>query len=222
MQYPILQAANEFQQTVSVDMTDDNPMPRVTQSEKLPNYAFVSSDTKWKVNLTSTFLSLSTIQYCSWEDFYKKLKLLMEEFHKIYSPPFYERVGLRYIDAFTRSKLNLKDADWSELLHPFALGFLSNSDIKNDIKSFACSTEFDAGDGAFARINTGLGYVNSENTQMPLPEQELSLIVDSDIFVFRVNKDMLLPKLEYIHKVSTNIIRSVITEKLHKAMEPEK
>ena len=222
-QYPSLQTANEFQQQVSFDMTDDNPRPRIMQPEKRPNYAFFSADTKWKVNLTSNFLSLSTIQYCSWEDFSERLKLLIEVFQEIYSRPFsaYERVGLRYIDGFTRSRMGLNNIDWNELLQPHALGFLSNPDIKNDVKSFACTTEFDAGNNSFARINTSLGYINTGNVQVPLPGQELSLILDSDIFAFKVNKDALFSTLEYIHKISTNIIRSVITAKLHKAMEPE-
>jgi len=223
-QYPILQTTDEFQQQVSFDVTDDNPIPRITQSEKRPNYAFFSSDKKWKVNLTSNFLSLSTTQYCSWEDFSKRLESLIGVFQEIYSPPFseYERVGLRYIDGFTRSRMDLNNIDWNELLQPYALGFLSNPDIKDDVKSFVCTTELDAGNNSFARINTSLGFINTGNVQVPLPGQELSLILDSDIFAFKVNKDSLFSRLEYIHKVSTNIMRSVITDKLHVAMEPEK
>jgi len=176
------------------------------------------------VNLTSNFLSLSTTQYSSWEDFSKKLESLIGVFQEIYSPPFseYERVGLRYIDGFTRSKMDLKNIDWNELLQPYVLGFLSNPDIKDDVKSFVCTTELDAGNNSFVRINTSLGFINTGNVQVPLPGQELSLILDIDIFAFKVNKDSLFSRLEYIHKVSTNIIRSVITDKLHAAMEPEK
>jgi uncharacterized protein (TIGR04255 family) len=220
-QFPILQMANEYQQQMSVDMTDDNPVPRITQTEKRPNYAFASDDTKWKANLTSTFLSLSTLHYCSWEDFHEKLTLLIGVFQEIYPSPFYERVGLRYIDAFTRSKLNLAGTDWNGLIQPFVLGLLSNPDIKDDIRSFACATEFDAGDSVFARVNTSLGYINSGDIQAQLPGRELSFIVDSDIFIFRVNRDELSARFESLHKVSTNIIRSVITDTLHNAMEPE-
>jgi uncharacterized protein (TIGR04255 family) len=221
-QYPILQTANEFKQQLSIDITDDNPIPRFAQ-EKWPNYAFVSADENWKVNLTSTFISLSTVQYCSWEEFYEKLKSLIVAFLKIYSPPFheYERVGLRYINAFTRSKLDLTSFDWKDLIHPSAIGFLSSPDTKDDIKSFNSSTELDVGNKSFARINTGLGYVNLTNALVPLPEQELSLVVDSDIFSFKVNRDALCPQLEYIYKISENIIQSIITDKMHQAMEPE-
>jgi uncharacterized protein (TIGR04255 family) len=220
--FPILQTANEYQQQVSMNMTDDNPIPHITQTEKRPNYAFVSGDTKWKVNLTSTFLSLSTLQYCSWEEFYEKLTFVIDVFQELYPSPFYERVGLRYIDAFTRSKLNLHDGtDWKDLIHPFALGFLSNPDIKDDIKFFKCSTEFDTGNNVFARVNTSLGFINTGDIQVQLPGQELSFIVDSDIFTFRVNREELSSRFESLHKVSTNIMRSVITETLHTAMEPE-
>jgi uncharacterized protein (TIGR04255 family) len=223
-QYPILQTANELQQQFSINITDDNPVPHITQSERRPNYAFMSTDKNWKLSLTSNFLSLSTVKYSSWEDFNEKLIPIISIFKEVYSPSFneYERVGLRYIDGFTRSKLGLVGKDWSELLHPFALGFLSHSGIKNDIKSFSCTTEIDAGNQVFARITTALGYVNSGNIQIPLPEQELSLIVDSDIFAFRVNNDTLFSKLDYAHKISTNIIQSIITDTLQYAMGPEK
>lgn len=219
-QFPILQTANEYQQQVSINVTDDNPIPRITQNEKRLNYAFVSADTKWKVNLTSNFLSLSTMQYYSWEEFHEKLTMLMGVFQEIYSPLFYERIGLRYVDAFTRSKLNLT-CNWKDLIHPFALGFLSNSDIEDDIESFNCSTEFDAGSNVFARVVTSLGYVNSDDVQAQLPERELSFIIDSDIFAFKVQNVELSSRFEYLHKISTNIIRSVITDTLHNAMEPE-
>ncbi|MDR3238226.1 MAG: TIGR04255 family protein [Spirochaetia bacterium] len=220
-QFPILQTANEYQQQVSVDMTNDNPIPHITQIEKRPNYAFVSDDEKWKVNLTSTFLSFSTIHYSSWEEFYKKIASLIEIFQGIYPTPFYERVGIRYIDAFTRSKLNLDNIGWQELIQLSALGFLSNDNIKDNIKSFTSSTEFDAGNNLFARINTSLGYVNFGDIQAQLPERELSFIVDSDIFAFKMKKEELTSRFENLHKVSTNIMRSVITDTLHNAMEPE-
>jgi uncharacterized protein (TIGR04255 family) len=222
-QYPNLQTANEFQQQLSVDMTDDNPIPRFAQEKRL-NYAFVSADAQWKVNLASTFFSLSTRQYCLWEKFYEKLTSLIEVFHKVYplAPSEYERVGLRYINAISRSKLGLTDCDWKDLIHPSAIGLLSNSDIKKDITSFNSSTEFKVDNESFARISTGLGFTNSANTQVPMSGQELSLIIDNDIFTFKVNRDMLCSRLEYIHKISTNIIQSVITDKLRQAMEPEK
>ncbi|GAB6393328.1 MAG: TIGR04255 family protein [Treponematales bacterium] len=221
-QFPILQATNEYQQQFSVDMTDDNPMPRVTQSDKRPNYAFVSSDAFWKVNLTSTFLSLSTIKYSSWEDFYGKLTSVIDVFQEIYPSPFYERLGLRYIDAFTRSKLNLVGTDWNELINPFALGFLSNPDIKDSIKSLNCLAEFEAEQNIYARVNTSLGYIDSNNGGVQIPGKELSFIVDSDIFSFNVKKENSVSLFESLHKVSTNIIRSVITDTLHNVLEPEK
>jgi uncharacterized protein (TIGR04255 family) len=217
--FPIPQTTNEIQQQLSVDMTDDaNPIPKFTQIEKKPNYAFISEDGKWRVNLTSTFLSLSTLEYTSWEDFNEKLNRVLGIFLSIYSPVFYERVGIRYVDSFTRSKFGVQAVDWQELIEPVALGFLGSQDIKNDIKVCNSVTEFNVGNDTFARISTNLGYVNKPDEKST---PELSFILDTDIFAFKTKKEELESKLNYIHGISTKIIRSVIKDRLHEAMEPE-
>jgi len=108
--YPLYQVAVEQQQQFSVDMgaPETPPTPKILQSEAINNYTFSSFDEKWHINLTSTFLALSTTRYERWESFTENLKVPLSALIDIYKPAFFERVGLRYVDAFTRSKLNLR------------------------------------------------------------------------------------------------------------------
>jgi len=186
------------------------------------NYRFSSSDGKWHVNLTSTFLALSTTSYERWESFLEYLKEPLSALLEIYNPPFYERIGLRYIDAFKRSELNLVDVDWAELIQPFALGFMSNSSISKEIKNQNTFVELDIGNGAIVQINIAKGFMENIVRGYPVLDDEESFIVDSDMFVMRKQINELDNSLNILHDYAAKLIRSIITEKLHNTMEPSK
>ena len=218
--YPIYNVAVEQQQQLIVEPSID-PLPKFIQNEQRNNYSFSSEDYIWRINLTSTFLSLSTLQYERWEDFRSHLQEPLQALIEIYYPAFFERVGLRYVDAFRRSKLNIgAETPWTELISQFALGFLSNNDIAADVKGYSATSEIDLGKNALARIITSTGFVgNMVNPQ----NGELSFIVDSDLFFnSKKNLNELDISLEYLHEHANRLIRSIITDKLHNAMEPEK
>ena len=67
------------------------------------NYAFISADNLTKINLTPSFIAISTMAYTQWEEFKKHIEFVIPIFEAEYHPSFYIRVGLRYVDAITRS-----------------------------------------------------------------------------------------------------------------------
>jgi uncharacterized protein (TIGR04255 family) len=221
--YPIYNVTTNWQQELSIEpinIHDAPPLPRVTQAENIKNYWFFSADNNWYVHLTVSSLALSTSKYIRWENFLEKLNELLEALVEIYKPAFYERIGLRYVDAFSRSTLNIdQKTPWGELINPFVLGFLSNNDIYDDIKGYSATYEIDLGNNAMARIITSIGFVGSAMYQQ---NSELSFIVDSDLF-FHSKKDLdeIDISLNSLHKHANRIIRSIITERLHQAMEPQ-
>ena len=66
------------------------------------DYHFVSEDGRWKLNLTQNFIALSTLSYQRWEDFAARLDQPLAQFIQIYQPAFFERIGLRYVNAISR------------------------------------------------------------------------------------------------------------------------
>ena len=60
------------------------------------NYSFISIDETYKVNLTSTFIAISTRKYTQWEEFSVKVEQVVKAFQEVYEVPFYTRIGLRY------------------------------------------------------------------------------------------------------------------------------
>ena len=221
--FPLYDVAIEQQQQFSLDSLNASllPIPIMSQSESIKNYRFSSADGKWHINLTSTFLAITTSDYTRWEDFRGKLEKPLNALLEIYKPAFYERIGLRYVDAFRRTALGLNGVDWSELINPMALGFLSYEPTKQDVKSYNSITELDIGNGALAQVKSILGLIGSIENGFPQNDAELSFIVDSDMFFMRKNIDELDSSLDYLHRTSTKLIRSLITEKLHHAMEPK-
>jgi uncharacterized protein (TIGR04255 family) len=220
-QYPIYNVTFENLQQLSFEHNQDNSLFNTSQSDKFKNYLFSSDDGVWTISLTSTFLSLTTTNYSKWEDFIFRLREISAALIEIYKPVFFERVGLRYVDVFCPSLLGLKDAAWDELIQPFALGFLSCNDVKNDVTGYSGISELNLDNNASARIVTALGYVENLETPTQIANSELSFIVDSDLFCGKKYINEFENALEDLHRHSTKIIRAIITDKLHNAMEPE-
>ena len=97
-------------------------VPKVEQQPAVINYSFLSADNRWKINLTKDFISLSTLQYTNWEDFARHLDKLLAAFIELYKPAYFQRVGLRYVNIFSRSKLGLEGSKWAELISPAYVG----------------------------------------------------------------------------------------------------
>ena len=222
-EYPLFDVLTEQQQRVEINAAigDSIAVPRIIQADKTKNYKFSSADGIWKVNLTSTFLALSTSQYSSWEDFRSRLDLPLNALIDIYQPAFYERIGIRYVDAFQKSRLHLDDTPWNELIEPPALGLLSNPAVMNDVRGYSSVSEINIGDDAIARINATLGVVGNPAQMIVAETPEISFIIDTDLFCGKRNLDGLDSALTHLHDTSYKLIRSLIKDKLHYSMEPE-
>ena len=176
------------------------------------NYQFTSEDRRNRVNLTPSFISLSTQEYTQWEDFRKEIQFVVKAFESVYKPAFYSRVGLRYEDVISRKKLNLEDRKWSDLIEPHILGIMSG-EYEDGIRSFSLVSEFDNGNQTITRARFELVQANND--------PEILFLIDCDYYALKkTEKDEMLGIAEKLHTNSTNFIRNAITEELHQAVEP--
>lgn len=194
--------------------------PKFVQNEQSAIYSFSSDDGVWQINLTSTYLALITTEYKRWEDFLSRLQEPLSALMEEYSPAFFERVGLRYVDAYSRSKLSIdSQMPWVDLFKPFILGFLSNNEIADEVKGYTATTELNIGKGAEVRVVTSTGFIGDEAFKQ---DPEVSFIVDSDFsFNMRKTQEELNDSLEYLHENASRLINNIITDNLYSAMEPE-
>lgn len=185
----------------------------------ITNYQFTSADGVWRVNLTSKFISLTCSSYTCWEDFAGKLDKPLAAFIKVYKPAYFERVGLRYLNFFSRFALGLEGVPFSELIAPCYLGPLAEADVAEGVAS-RCSVDVEMAirGGCRVKLHAGPGLVKQQGKE----DKEVKFIFDQDLYMpGQLQLNLAAGALQTLHAQADSLFRGAITEKLHEAMEPE-
>ena len=183
----------------------------------ITNYHFVSEDSRWKLNLTQNFIALSTLSYQRWEDFAARLDQALAQFIQIYQPAYFERIGLRYVNAVSRKALGLEGRLWDDLIQDQYLGILSQPDVE-ETEVAKCSLEVDTPlvGGCRMKLRTGPGLVGGGKT-----DKEVKFVLDGDFSAAGQLKAESVPeKLEQLHWYAVCFFRGAVTEELREAMGP--
>ncbi len=188
------------------------------KQEPVKNYAFSTLDGKTTLNLTDGFIALSTAEYDSWENFAALLDMVVAEFCRIYEPACFERVGLRYINAFSREELGMEGCRWNELLTPAFVGLLGDEETQDaDFSRCTQDVEFKARGGCGVKLHLGPGLVKRGGVQ----EKTARYVMDLDVFMQgQLPLRQLTGALQTVHLNADRIFREAITEETHKAMRP--
>lgn len=222
----------EFQEMIRnsfpvYNVVNETPPPRIIgapgnmQIDTPPatkNYHFVSLDKNWRINLTDSFLSLTSSQYTNWENFAKMLDIPLAAFIQIYKPACFERIGLRYLNFFSREKLGLAGTPYSDLFNTPYVGMMGDPDIPEEaIIRSNFDSEIALPGGCKLHIHTGPGRV----TQNGVQDKELKFILDQDIYMTgNIPVKYSAGSLQTLHSHAFSAFSDVITDTLHDAMEP--
>lgn len=193
------------------------PNPKVEQQSAVTNYNFISSDGAWKLNLTSNFIALSTLRYQRWEDFAHQLDKPLAEFIQLYQPAFFERIGLRYVNAISRKALGLEEFLWDDLIQSPYLGILGEPDVEErDVNKCAVDVESALAGDCRMKLHAGPGLLNGGKT-----DPEVKFILDGDFSAAgNLTADQVPGRLDDLHKYAVRIFHGAITTELHDAMGP--
>lgn len=194
--------------------------PRVEQPKPVTNYQFVTADGRFRINLTQDFISLSCARYTRWEEFARMMDKPLATFIKVYKPAFFERVGLRYLNAISRRDLDLEGTPWKELLKPSYLGLLCEEDVPEQAFT-RCTQDMEAAipGGCSMKLHVGPGMLKRGNDAS---DKETKLIFDLDVSMSgNVPVNMAAASMQTLHTQAGSIFRDAITDTLHNAMEPE-
>ena len=188
------------------------------RQEENNNYMFSTDDGMWRVNLTSKFISLSTSSYHNWEEFAAMLDKPLVAFIRTYRPACFDRVGLRYLNFISRSKLDLRDTPFQELIQPPYLGILGIENLaESAVNRCGMDAELAISGGCHLKLHAGPGKVSIGGNQ----DDEIKFILDLDLFMTtKVPVNYSAGALETLHSQSYSIFRSAITDTLHDAMHP--
>ena len=180
------------------------------------NYQFATDDGAWRVNLTSKFISLSTSRYRNWEEFAAMLDRPLAAFIQLYQPACFDRVGLRYLNFFSRKALDMEGTPFRELFQPAYLGILG----EEDVEEFAASrsgvdAELAIRGGARLKLHAGPGKVTIGGKT----DDEIKFILDLDLYMSaKVPVNLSTGALQTLHSQAFGIFRGAITDTLHDAM----
>ena len=192
--------------------------PKVEPQKPVPNHQFMTADGRYKINLTQGFISLSCVQYRCWEDFARMMDKPLATFIRLYQPAYFERVGLRYLNGFSRRKLDLEGTPWKELLQPQYLGCLAFEEVPEQAFS-RCSQDVEASipGGCRMKLHVGPGMIRRGGDTS---DQEVKLIFDLDVSMSgNVPVSLSAAAMQTVHTQAGSIFRGAITETLRDAME---
>lgn len=193
------------------------PNAKVEPQSPITNHSFISADGLWKINLTKDFIALSTLRYTNWEDFALRLDKPLAQFIQVYQPAFFQRVGLRYLNAISKKRLGLTDLLWDDLIRSPYLGILGEPDVdETKVGRSTLETELSLEDGARMKIHAGPGLING-GKQDPEPK----FILDGDFSrAGNLTADKVPDTLEVLHRYAERFFHGAILPELHEAMGP--
>ena len=192
---------------------------------EVTNHNFLTEDGSYKLNMTKNFISLSTMRYAGWEAFAGVLDEPLGHFINIYRPAYFERVGLRYVNGFSRSVLGLEGRRWNDLIQPQYLAVLDDDGVdENSVTKCAVDLELRLDERASLKIHAGPGTVKravrTPQGLQTVQEKETRFIFDQDLFVHgKVKLPEVTETLEALHGHADRIFSDAITDVLHDAME---
>lgn len=223
----------EFQEAIRGDypqysVRQEAPAPKLTgtpgnvsvqNQPATPNYQFASADGRWRVNLTSKFISLACAQYTSWEEFARQLDKPLAAFIRIYKPAWFERIGLRYMNFISRKDLGLEGEPFRELIAERYLGVLADEEVAESAAARSTvDCEMAIRGGCRVKLHAGPGIVKRGGKQ----DLEVKFIFDQDLFMpGKVEVQHSAGALQTLHAQADSIFRGAITQRLHDAMEPD-
>lgn len=209
-------------------LRQDIPAPKITgvpgqfSLENQPrtiNHQFSSADGSLRVNLTSKFISVSCANYTCWEDFADMLDKPLAAFIQMYRPAYFERIGLRYLNVFSRKALELEGMRFSDLIAPCYLGPLAEDDV-NETATARCTLDLEMAvrGGCRLKLHAGPGRIKKNCVDDP----ETKFIFDQDLFMpGQIPVNLSAGALQTLHSQAYGIFRGAITDTLHNAMEPQ-
>ena len=192
---------------------------QVQQQPPLTNYHFLSADGKWKINLTRDFIALSTLSYQGWEDFARHLDKPLASFIQLYRPAYFQRVGLRYINLFSRKRLDLEGTPWTELFNPAYTGPLDEPDVREeDFLNCNCDFQLKLDSSCVGKVHAGPGRIKNNVPGAP-QDPEVKFVFDMDLSMNgNTPCTLAAPAMETLHGHATRIFEGAMTETLRNAM----
>lgn len=200
------------------------------KEESLPDgktvhhHSFFTEDSSCKVSLTQDFIAFSTVKYRSWGEFAALLDEALAAFISEYRPAFFERIGIRYINAVSREALGLEECPWRDLISPEYLGPLADAGVEEgEFRKVSVDLERCLSDGDLCKIHAGPAVIerriHTPQGLRQIREQHPRFLFDLDLsHSTKLVLAEAAPTIDRLHGHADRIFSAAITEQLHEAM----
>ena len=141
-------------------------------------------------------------------------------FIQLYKPAYFQRVGLRYVNIFSRARLGLEGARWAELFSPAYTAPMQGAELPEDrFLNCACDLTLKLDSSCQAKVHAGPGVVKRNAPGVP-QDPEVKFIFDMDLSMTGNTPCTLAAgALETLHGHSTRLFEGAVTDRLRDAME---
>lgn len=143
-------------------------------------------------------------------------------FIRLYKPAYFQRVGLRYVNIFSRARLGLEGVRWAELFSPAYTAPMQEAELPEDrFLNCACDLTLKLDSSCQAKVHAGPGVVKRNAPGVP-QDPEVKFIFDMDLSMTGNTPCTLAAgALETLHGHSTRLFEGAVTDRLRHAMEAE-
>ena len=192
------------------------------KQQQVRNHSFITEDGAFKISLTKDFIALSTMRYPGWEGFARMLDEPLGQFIRVYQPAYFERIGLRFLNGFSRQALGLTGRRWNDLLQPQYLSILDDDAVnEDDVVKCAVDIERRLDPRCGLKLHAGPGKLSRTIRGKTVQEQETRFILDMDVYASgKTQLGAAAETLEQLHSHADRLFSDAITDVLHDAMEP--
>lgn len=166
------------------------------------------SERGWFVTLNTDSFAVECTRYVTWTAFNELLSAVINTVSSAYRPKLTQRVGLRFVDRFSRAESALP-TQWIGWLDPAVLGFGAHPTLGGATLVAQTSSELVV-EGLRANIRGSIATDNTPNGY--------SFVLDTDCFDDRVRRfetSDISAVVDRLHDLNLRLFQTVITDDLY-------
>lgn len=216
-QFSIDKTIGEFQSRIKNEypnsgQTAEPQIPMMSNTPSIMNYSFSSSDGAWTINVTNSFISLTSSRYTSWDEFGSRFSNILCDFHDCFGINHFTRIGLRFINAFRISRLVNPTEESPSFKDLFRMETLGASMLFGDgIQNYSSTVEA-CYKTQMVRSITGFIRFNDDG--------EKGFLIDNDMYTLdTTDYTGVMATLDEFDRDLYELLDSMITEKMRGLLE---
>ncbi|MCO6512164.1 MAG: TIGR04255 family protein [Aridibacter famidurans] len=202
-----------FQLTMPVGVPSKFSPGTLSTENNKKIHTFVTEDKTRFIVLTSDSVAFVAKVYSDWNDFKGWIKNPLDQFIKEYEPRYFKRIGLRYKDLIVRSKLELKVAEWKDLLVPSIAGELCWEGMDELITGKTSQAVYQIGEYERLVLNHGTVIESKAKEECYLIDCDVSSNTESEV-------NNAYSVLDRFNGIAGNVFRSCLSKRLREALSP--